>query len=142
MSIIIEPLTLESVDESRDHFERHRAESGRGDPHFMPFEPDDPEGPRGLDVEGLARPLSERGWQRWFVARDPASGIIGHVNLKGDGLKVGLHRCELGIGIERPYRGHGLGRSLTRTAIDFARRADSLAEIRDRLPQETAGARY
>jgi len=126
---IIESLTVACVDELRDHFDRHHAESGRGDPHFMPFEPTAPEGPKGLDVDGLTRPLSERGWQRWFIARDPASCIIGHVNLKGDGLAVGLHRCELGIGIERPYRGQGLGRRLMHTAIDHARRAGSLAWV-------------
>ncbi len=129
MRTLIEPLSAENVDEARAHFDRHRAESGRGDPHFMPFEPDDPEGPRGLDAEALVRPLTERGWQRWFIARDTSSTVVGHVNLEGDGLAVGLHRCELGIGIERPHRGHGLGRRLVSTAIEYAREVESLAWI-------------
>lgn len=108
------------------HFSRHRAESGRGDVHFMPFEPDDPAGPQGLDASALELPLFVTGWQRWFVA---CAGIkiVGHVNLKGAGLKTQLHRCELGLGIERGHRGEGLGRRLAQTAIDFAREAPTLA---------------
>jgi RimJ/RimL family protein N-acetyltransferase len=100
------------------HFDRHRAESGRGDIHFMPFAPDDPDGPRGLDAEGLARPLDEPAWQRWFAAWSEKE-IVGHVDLKGGQLKSTLHRCELGIGIERHARGVGLGRALMRHAIDY-----------------------
>ena len=62
-----------------------------------------------------------------FVAVSDGNDIVGHVDLKGDHLKTGLHRCELGIGIERPYRGRGLGRRLMETAIEFARAADTLS---------------
>ncbi len=92
----------------------------------MPFAPDDPDGPKGVDPQAVDRPLSEPGWQRWFVAVGDDERVVGQVDLRGDGLRAGLHRCELGIGVERPYRGQGLGRRLMETAIDFARGAESL----------------
>ena len=107
------------------HFNRHRAESGRGDIHFMPFAPDDPDGPRGLNTDGLALPLSEPAWQRWFAAWS-GNEVVGHVNLKGGQLKSTLHRCELGIGIERQARGQGLGRALMLQAIECVRAAASV----------------
>ena len=48
------------------------------------------------------------------------------MDLKGDALAAGLHRSELGIGIERSYRGRGLGRQLMQVAIDFALGAATL----------------
>ncbi len=45
MACSIRPLGEEDVGRYQDHFARHRAESGCGDRHFMPFAPDDPEGP-------------------------------------------------------------------------------------------------
>ena len=129
MSIAVRPLTPADWDRFRAHFKRHRAESGRGDPHFLPFAPDDPEGPKGIDLEVLGRSVSERGWQRCWVAVAGDGEIVGHVELKGDGLSSGLHRCELGIGIERPYRRGGLGRRLMAPAIDFARRTETLAWV-------------
>ena len=78
-------------------------------------------GPKGLTADALARPLSETGWQRCFVALSAdESKIVADVNLKGDALRTGLHRCEIGIGIERAYRRQGLGRRLMATAIEFA----------------------
>ncbi len=129
MSPVIRPLT--AVDWSRfiAHFKRHRAESGRGDAHFLPFAPGDSDGPKGVDREALSRPLDECGWQRCWVAVAEDEEIVGHVNLKGSGLNTGLHRCELGIGIERPYRGGGLGRRLMTAAVEFARGVETLAWV-------------
>ena len=108
------------------HFARHREESGNGDIHFMPFAPGDPLGPRGLDLGGLSLTLDQTDWQRWFIAVTSEPRVVGHVDLKGDSLKTGLHRCELGIGIERGFRGHGLGRRLMEVAIGFSRDAQVL----------------
>lgn len=110
-----------------EHFARHRAESGRGEAHFMPFDPNEPGSPRGLDPRLLALPLDAPGWQRWYVAlEDGGTRVVGHVDLKGEVLATARHRCELGIGIERAYRGRGLGRRLMETAISFARQSDML----------------
>lgn len=96
----------------------------------MPFAPDDPDGPRGFSSEKLQLPLDTPGWQRCFYARHTASGqIIGHVDMKSDGLKTALHRCEPGIGIEKDFRGKGLGKQLMNTAIEFARNTESSAWI-------------
>lgn len=48
------PLGVADLGCFHDHFERHRAESGRdGDQHFMPFDPDDEDGPAGLVASAL-----------------------------------------------------------------------------------------
>jgi len=63
------------------------------------------------------------------------------VDLKGDGLKTGRHRCELGIGIEREHRGKGLGRRLMETAVEFARDAGTLTWVDLRVFAHNATAR-
>jgi ribosomal protein S18 acetylase RimI-like enzyme len=119
------------------HFSRHAAESGRGDVHFMPYDPDHAQQPLGLNPAALERALDEPGWQRWFAAFTPIEGsgdgrsetdeqIVGHLDLQGSRLMSGLHRCELGIGIEKACRGQGLGRDLMQVGIDFARRQPML----------------
>ena len=126
----IRPLTLRDLPRYEAHAKRHRGESGQDDFHFWPFEPNDLSGPKGLSADALERPLSDIAWQRCFAAFSAdESSIVGDVNLKGDGLRTGLHRCELGIGIERPYRSQGLGRKLMATAIEFAASTKSLEWI-------------
>lgn len=140
-AITIGPMNPLDLAPFHAHFRRHLAESGRGDGHFMPFAPDDEDGPTGLTAEGLARSLRERSWQRWFLATTDRGDVVGHVDLKGDGLRVGLHRCELGIGIERPYRRQGLGRRLMETAIEFARNAETLSWVDLRVFAHNAAGR-
>ncbi len=130
--LAITPLETKDIAAFDAHFARHRAESGRGDIHFMPFAPDDPDGPNGLDSRRLQVELDKPGWQRWWVAwdvDDEAERVIGHVDLKGPGLRAAGHRCELGIGIERNYRGNGLGKALMLTAIRFVRETPGLDYI-------------
>lgn len=112
-----------SADEElyRAHFERSVDESGRGEPHFNPFIPGDEERPRGASLEVLEKSLAETGWMRLWIAQHEDGEIVGHVNLKGGSMKTMLHRASLGIGIERPHRGKGLGQRLMQAAIEFAR---------------------
>lgn len=103
------------------HFTRHKAESGLGGNHFLPYVADANEGPSGPSLDALQLPLNHPGWQRGFVIEDTGGEIVGHLDLRGDRLRSALHRCTLSIGIERAYRGLGLGRRLIQQAIDFAR---------------------
>lgn len=126
-----------------EHLARHYRESGRGEHHFMPFPPSElGGGPRPLVAERFERPLTEHGWRRAFAAcLSDGRTFVAHVDLKGDEIRSGLHRCELGIGIERAYRGAGLGRRLMRHAIDFASAAPSLAWLDLRVFGHNAPAR-
>ena len=142
VAISIHPLTAGDVPLFSEHFVRHSGESGRGDYHFMPFAPDDDDGPKGLDARLFELSLSTPGWQRWWVAWSPdRRQILGHVDLKGDHLKTGLHRCELGIGIERDYRGRGLGADLMRVAIEFTQAAEGIDWLDLRVFAHNANAR-
>ena len=107
----------------------------------MPFAPDDLDGPLGLNEASLSMSLDEPGWQRWWVARS-GSNIVGHVDLKGGDIKTILHRCELGIGIERDYRGQGLGRALMQTAINFCRHSPSIDWLDLRVFAHNENARH
>lgn len=126
MNYHIRPLAAEHLADFAAHFARHREESGRDDIHFMPFAPGSGDGPMGIDRQRYLLPLSEPGWQRWFVAWHDTQ-VVGHVDLKQEGLRTSLHRCELGIGIEREHRAQGLGAQLMQTAIDFVRQTPSIA---------------
>ncbi len=132
MTVTIRPLAAADLPRFREHFIRHCAESGRGEPHFMPFSAASitTDGPRGLNADTMHKSLDVPGWQRWFAAFDGDTGeVVGHVDLKGDELRTGLHRCELGIGIERGFRSMGLGMRLMQTAIAFAQSAGSIAWV-------------
>ena len=124
----IQLLTPELLPLLQEHLARHQAESGGQNAHFLPYATDGSEQTNGLDVEGLKRLLDERDWQRWYIAV-VENRIVGHVVLKSDRLKAGLHRCELGIGIEFNYRSNGLGRQLMKTAINFALDSDGLSWV-------------
>lgn len=121
----IRPATTADQSLLQAHLVRHRAESGRGDIHFMPFAPGDSDAPAGLNARSLNLALHARGWQRWFIGTVDGQ-IVGHVSLKGDSLNTGLHRCELGIGVERAYRDQRIGHALMNVAIDFARNTHEL----------------
>ena len=45
---------------------------------------------------------------------------IGHCELNGDFVPSMLHRAGLGMGLERPYRRKGLGRTLLQQTIEWA----------------------
>ena len=123
------------------HMQRHRAESGRGDYHFMPFAPDDTAGPSKIDWSNYRAPLTEPNWRRDWVAWH-GNDIVGHIDLKASALKSQVHRCELGVGIERNYRNQGLGRALMHTAIRFGRSQESIAWIDLRVFAHNENARH
>ena len=134
MTIKILPLTPDTLSVLAEHFKRHRAESGLDGVHFMPFAPDDPNGPTGPSSDRPFWSLDTPGWQRWFCAHDTQSGhIVGHVDLKSDPLRTGVHWCHLGIGIERVYRGQGLGEQLMQAAINFVKASPGIDHIELRV---------
>ena len=108
------------------HVERHAAESGRGgDPLFAPFSEFDHEAYEETRSESWRRPIDAPGWERcWAVFEDDR--VVGHLDLTGGALYSQLHRARLGIGVERPYRGKGLGALLLDTALHWARLSEEL----------------
>jgi GNAT superfamily N-acetyltransferase len=71
---------------------------------------------------GWAQPLDEPFWLRtWGVGI--GHQIVGHLDLHGGRMPSEAHRCLLGMGIEREFRGQGWGRALLEAAIAWARDA-------------------
>ncbi|MCC6621161.1 MAG: GNAT family N-acetyltransferase [Deltaproteobacteria bacterium] len=68
------------------------------------------------------RPVEEPRWMRVFIVEDEGR-VVGHADLSGGPVATMLHRCTLGLGLQRPYRGRGLGRALMDAAIGWARGA-------------------
>lgn len=138
----IQPLRVRDRSLVAAHFRRHLRESGVDGPHFVPYDADDPDAPSGFDPERLSLRLGEPGWQRWFgLFVGGRRRVVGHVDLSGPRLRAGLHRCVLGIGIERPYRGRGLGRELMTTAIAFVRETPTIAWLDLHVFADNAPAR-
>lgn len=129
MSIAVRPYSARDREAYRGHAARSHNESGIGEPPFNPFEPGAVDLPREPDAGKLALPVTETGWMRLWIAEHDLDGIVGHMDLKGSTLAVGLHRCLLGIAIERRFRGAGLGRRLMQAAIDFVRQEPTLEWI-------------
>ena len=111
------------------HYHRSFDESGDGEPLFNPYAPDDPDRPDKPRLEALELALDEPGWLRVWVVDGGEDRIVGHLNLKGHALKLGLHRCLLGIAIERDHRGAGIGTALMQAAIEFGKGQPGLAWI-------------
>jgi RimJ/RimL family protein N-acetyltransferase len=108
---------------------RIRAESGRSDAPFTPITPADRIDPNKLDIDAYARPLTEPNWHRGFALVVEDGTFVGLAVLKGDAWRSGLHRCELGMGIEQPYRRMGFGRRLMESTIEFARASNVIEWI-------------
>jgi RimJ/RimL family protein N-acetyltransferase len=131
-----------------EHLYRHLAESGKqGSPVFgFPPALSPAEAIERLS-EGYGRPLTELGWERAFVLVEPtdpavpggqrgseppsegAGNIVGHCELRTDGLPVRQHRATLGMGLERSFTGRGLGGRLLDAVLTFAERATTLRWI-------------
>lgn len=108
------------------------AESGKnGIPIFHPHEPTVGKVynyPKEPILERWGKKIIEPDWERaWAVLQD--GKIIGHLDLKGPKLPTELHRAVLGIGVEQPFHGMGLGSLLTEAAIAWAKTQPSLAWI-------------
>lgn len=117
----IAPLSQDHIPALEAHFRRHFAESGQdGDIIFMPYSPASDQGPQAIDREHFARDLSQPGWRRYWGLFDQGGEIVGHIDVRTSALESMQHRCELGIGIERAFRGQGFGTQLMLKVIEFA----------------------
>jgi RimJ/RimL family protein N-acetyltransferase len=122
---------LETSDASAffEHLKRHHAESGRdGDLIFSPMPPFEDEWPSGPPHRGWEVPVEDWGWRRAWGLFDGNGGdrIVGHADLKCGVLPTGLHRCGLGMGIERSHRKKGHGRQLLETLIQWSQAQENL----------------
>jgi GNAT superfamily N-acetyltransferase len=129
----IERLEPDALDLFVAHLREHLAENGAdGSPFFQPA-------PRGSSRAlgdlaaafhaGLAVPTFDAGWRRAWVARDEAGAIVGHVDLRARREPWTSHRCLLGMGVRRAWRGRGLGTRLLAQAESWAAATGALAWI-------------
>lgn len=114
------------------HLGRYEAgwDPASGELPHGPYDVDDGERPderRRRVLERWSRGLDEPSWGRTWLAAGPGGGVAGHLDLTGDFLAAGLHRCRLGVGVEAACRGRGLGRALVEAAIAWCRAEPRLA---------------
>ncbi len=127
--VALGPADLNSLIE---HFIASAAQSGRnGDPVNSPYGRDyvfEEEKARETRLSAWGKATTEAGWRRSWGLRG-ADRIIGHVELHAGRLPTGLHRCTVGLAVERDYRREGFGRALMQTCIDWAREQPSIVWI-------------
>ena len=123
--------TLEDANKLVDHFNRSLVHLWRDEDTIFGFgseEPFDEQKWRKEFTQSLGRSLEQPGWLRNLLVLDEGR-IVGEVNLRTEVLKTSQHRAKLGIGLEKAYRGQGIGRSLMKKIIDWARRETQLEWI-------------
>jgi RimJ/RimL family protein N-acetyltransferase len=130
MSPTIRLATLDDLSAYHEHLRRHAHQLTRID-HVITAPYDDP-WDRPFDIlkklkeEKWSLPVREIGWERCWIIEDGGS-IYGDLKLAhAIGLKASLHRAFLMMGIERSYRGKGLGSALMREALSWANRQPTL----------------
>ncbi len=134
-SIQIVPLTVDDVDAYVGHMRRHSLENGReGTPLFMPYGDEHPYdahdgGERRRRLWAAAVDATD--WGRgWGLQATPSDGspprLVGHIELQVSFPPTAHHRANMGMGLERGFRGRGQGRALLTTAIEWARAEPSL----------------
>jgi len=133
MTPLIRPLANSDLAAFMTYLADHLTDNGRnGVPLFMPQSRDSAwvtAEKLSLFRDGLTTPVGDAGWRRPWAAFDPASAIIGHVDLRAHPEPCTPHRALLGMGVHRDHRRLGLGRALGEVAIDWARRETTLAWI-------------
>ena len=134
MNLTIEPLRDQDLEEFFSYLEVHLKESGvNGTPLFMPQSRSQSglrQEVRAAFADGLGIHVGEPKWRRAWVYRDVSERIAGHVDLRARPEANTGHRALLGMGIDRPLRGKGIGRALLEHALQWAK-ATSLIEVID-----------
>ncbi|MDP3276999.1 MAG: GNAT family N-acetyltransferase [Deltaproteobacteria bacterium] len=128
--------TLADATALLEHSEREIRSNGENGLWFSPYDPVEdcgratPERVQHLQSAfgiSLDTPL----WQRTWKLVSPAlpEVIVGSLTLYGGRLNAELHRCSLGMGIEREHRDQGQGKALLAAAIAWALSQPTLAYI-------------
>jgi ribosomal protein S18 acetylase RimI-like enzyme len=106
------------------HLARHMSESGMNDIIYTPYPIGYVHDEKIIEEntrKRLQTPLTSVNWERAFVAWD-GDKIVAHLDLRGGSIESNMHRCRLGIGMDKELRGQGLGKELMQTAIDWAQK--------------------
>lgn len=120
VNAVIRLLRTADLRAAGQHIERHAGESGRdGDIVFAPFSEFDREAYEASRYESWRRAVDLPGWERCWGAM-VNDRMIAHLDLTGGHLYSALHRCRLGIGVERAHRSSGIGTALLHAAIRWA----------------------
>lgn len=70
--------------------------------------------------QAIKAPIGSQGWRRFWALE--IDGVIrGDISLGGSGFPATSHRVQLGMGIERPFRGQGYGKKMIQTVIEWSR---------------------
>jgi RimJ/RimL family protein N-acetyltransferase len=119
----IEPLTAADLDAFIAYLNDHLADNGVDGCYFQPFPRDSSRVPPEMEASfraGLSILVGDPGWQRIWVARSSSREIIGHIGLRARPEPFALHRCLLGMGVDRAHRKSGLGTTLLSHARQWA----------------------
>jgi RimJ/RimL family protein N-acetyltransferase len=120
--IIVKLADIYDLERTVDHDLIHMQELGFNDLPVHPFLNTHPFSKKEFLDKNQIRwniAIGRAGWGRSFIALD-GNKVIGHLNIKND-LETTLHRVRLGMGIEKDYRGLGIGTFLMNEAIDFCK---------------------
>ncbi len=128
----IRALSATDIDAYLAHGQRHVAISGVAPE--LPYGPNlgvwsQPLRLRVKLLQAWGRPPDHPRWRRSWGAITADGRVVASVSLKGGAMTSSLHRTELAIGVERPYRRRGLAHALTEAALSWARSQPALAWV-------------
>lgn len=127
MKIEIKIAELGDILDIIEHNIRHTDEPGFNGQlahPFLPGHPWDKEEMRDRMITNLSKEIHEEGWERYFIIEADGK-LLGSLNLKNH-FHGTLHRAQLGMGLEAPLRGQGLGKQVLDFAIDWAKSQPTL----------------
>lgn len=123
MNFQIHHCTLDDIEAYTKHSIFHLTERGIGGIYVHPFSDthkrSQDEFMANLTLRWSSMPYSPNWEIAWIAVSEEKP--IGHINLRCGGIEATAHRMRLGMGIETPYRSHGIGTVLLATAIEWAR---------------------
>lgn len=130
-TILIRKLKRTEIEKYVVHLHAHMSESGIDNIIYTPYSRS-----HRHDFEKLKEGITKRfstsiskvNWERVFVAVEN-NKFVGHLDLRGAHIESSLHRCRLGMGLDREYRARGLGSKLISYAIDWIKKETTVEYI-------------